>query len=53
LGPRPSTDGILMLLEERADANEIAVELRRHGHDVHVVEVDRRTDWVAARRSDR
>jgi hypothetical protein len=34
-----SPKGILMLLEERRDADEIAVELRRKGHDVTVREL--------------
>jgi len=34
-----SAEGILMLLDERHVAEEIAIELRRKGHEVDVREV--------------
>ena len=34
-------EGILMLLDEREEAEELAFELRRRGQDVEVVDVDR------------
>ena len=46
LGTRPSPDEILMLLDERSEADQIAAELQRHGQVVRIVEVERRTDWV-------
>ena len=43
---RPEPSEILMLVDERREADEIARELHRHGQIVQVVEVDRRIDWV-------
>jgi hypothetical protein len=34
-----SIDGILLLVDERRDAEEIALELRRKGHSVTVREI--------------
>jgi hypothetical protein len=37
---RPATlDGVLMILDDRHDADEIAFELNRRGQEVDVVEV--------------
>ena len=42
----PSPDQILMLIDERKEADQIAAELHRQGQPVQIVEVERRTDWV-------
>jgi hypothetical protein len=34
-----SVDSILLILDERRDADEIAFEMRRRGHDVEVREL--------------
>lgn len=40
LRSRPTTiDGILLMVDERRDAEEIATELRRRGHQVDVREM--------------
>jgi hypothetical protein len=40
LSSRPTTpDGVLMILDDRRDADEIAFELNSRGQDVNVVEV--------------
>ncbi len=40
LRSRPTTvDGILLMVDERRDAEEIAIELRRRGHPVDVREM--------------
>jgi hypothetical protein len=40
LRSRPATpEGILLMVDERRDAEEIAVELRRKGHQVDVREI--------------
>jgi hypothetical protein len=36
LASRPSPAGILLMVPERGDAEEIAMELRRKGHSVSV-----------------
>ena len=46
LQTRPAADQILMLIDERNEADQIAAELHRHGQPVQIVEVERRTDWV-------
>lgn len=43
-------DGILVILDERRDADEIAFEMRRKGHDVEVQEL-RSTSTVTDRPS--
>ncbi len=44
LASRPSPAGILLMVPERRDAEEIAMELRRKGHPVSVQAVsDERT----------
>lgn len=52
-GRSPGPGTILMLLDERLDADEIVFELRRHGQDVAVREVRAaigvggRSEWMA------
>jgi len=46
---RPSPEAILMLLDERREADEIAFELRRHGQDVTVREVGTTTGTAGRR----
>jgi hypothetical protein len=45
-----SPDGILMLIDERSEADEIALELARHGQDVTVWEVPSAPDPAALAR---
>lgn len=47
LQTRPSPDQILMLIDERNEADQIAAELHRNGQAVQIVEVQRHIDWVA------
>jgi hypothetical protein len=42
LSDRPNTSGVLMMLDECRDAEEIAIEVRRAGHRVEVREVSER-----------
>ena len=37
---RDAVEGILMLLDEREEAEDVAFELRRRGQDVEVVEME-------------
>jgi hypothetical protein len=57
LRSRPATpEGILLMVDERRDAEEIAGELRRKGHQVDVCEITTPSDpdspWTSSPPSD-